>query len=85
MILLPATKSQYSVWAKKQTVLNSGVLALRGGEEGGETGQPFLGAGHKIVGGKGIGQLLERLGIGATQEGVAALAKADSALAQAPS
>jgi hypothetical protein len=51
---------------KEQTMLNSSVRSLLGGEERRETGQPFLGARNANIGSERIGELLQGLRIGAT-------------------
>jgi hypothetical protein len=75
--------SQNSTWAKKQSVLNPGVLSLLGGEKGGEAGQPFLCTGDQIIGREGIRKFLKGFRIAALQEGVGALLKADATLSHA--
>jgi len=68
---------------EKQPVLNAGVLSLLSGEKRREASQPFLSTVDQIVGGEGIGEFLQGLRIGTSQEGVGALLKADAALVQA--
>jgi hypothetical protein len=50
--------------SKEQPMLTAGRAALFLGEEGGKGSEPFLGASQQITAGKGVGQLLQALGIG---------------------
>jgi hypothetical protein len=45
-------------------MLAAGLAAFFLGEEGGKGGEPFLGASQQIAAAKGVGQLLQALGIG---------------------
>src|SRR5215471_6681647 len=65
--------SQYSTWAKKHSVLNTGVLSLLGSEKGGEVSQPFLSTADHLVGGEGIGEFLQRLRVRTLHKSIRAL------------
>src|SRR5215469_4888184 len=64
-------------------MLAAGRAAFLLGEEGGQGGEPFLGASQQVAAGKRVGQLLQALGVGTVEESVGALLERYAFLAQA--
>ena len=66
---------------EEQAVLAAGVFSFSRREERRESGKPFLAAGDEVTGRELVGKLLQSFRLGAAQESVGALTKANAHLA----